>query len=43
MIGRNLVHASDSPASGRREVGIFFEDSELLTYDRDLDGWIFEA
>ena len=41
-IGRNLVHASDSPASGRREVGIFFDEDELLTYDRDLDDWIFE-
>ena len=41
-IGRNLVHASDSPASGRREVGIFFDQSELLSYERDLDGWIFE-
>jgi len=41
-IGRNLVHASDSPKSGRREVGIFFDQSELLSYERDLDGWIFE-
>src|SRR5688572_28794313 len=42
-IGRNLVHASDSPASGRREVAIFFTEDELLSCDRDLDGWIFEA
>jgi nucleoside-diphosphate kinase len=41
-IGRNLVHASDSPASGRREVAIFFDEGELLTYERDLDGWILE-
>lgn len=41
-IGRNLVHASDSPASGQREVGIFFDDAELISYERDLDGWIFE-
>jgi len=41
-IGRNLVHASDSPASGRREVAIFFDESELISYDRELDGWIFE-
>ncbi len=42
-IGRNLVHASDSPASGRREVALFFSDSELVSYDRDLDGWILEV
>lgn len=41
-IGRNLVHASDSPESGKREVGIFFSEDELLSYERDLDGWIFE-
>ena len=41
-IGRNLVHASDSPESGRREVGIFFDRSELVSHPRDLDGWIFE-
>ena len=41
-IGRNLVHASDSPKSGEREVGIFFGEAELLSYGRDLDGWIFE-
>lgn len=32
--GRNLVHASDSPASGKTEVGRFFEDNELLDYDK---------
>ena len=42
MIGRNLVHASDSPASGRREVELFFDDTELVSYGRALDGWIFE-
>lgn len=41
-IGRNLVHASDSPESGKREVGIFFDASELMSYERDLDEWIFE-
>jgi nucleoside-diphosphate kinase len=41
-IGRNLVHASDSPASGRREVGIFFDESELVSHGRALDGWILE-
>ena len=41
--GRNLIHASDSPASGEREVANFFADGELLqTFDRALDRWIFE-
>lgn len=40
--GRNLVHASDSPESGRRESGLFFKDGELLSWARDTDRWIFE-
>lgn len=41
-IGRNLVHGSDSPESGEREVSIFFSDDELLSWGRDTDKWIFE-
>jgi nucleoside-diphosphate kinase len=41
-IGRNLVHASDSVESGERETSIFFQESELISYDRSLDQWIFE-
>ena len=42
-IGRNLVHASDSPESGVREVAIFFNSDELVDWARDVDRWIFEA
>jgi nucleoside-diphosphate kinase len=41
-IGRNLVHGSDSPESGEREVSIFFDDDELISWERDTDRWIFE-
>ncbi len=40
--GRNLVHASDSPASGERETALFFERRELISWERDTDRWIFE-
>jgi len=40
--GRNLVHASDSPASGEREVALFFQPSEVLSWTRDTDRWIYE-
>lgn len=40
--GRNLVHASDSPASGEREAALFFRPEELLAWERDTDRWIFE-
>jgi nucleoside-diphosphate kinase len=40
--GRNLVHASDSPESGQREVALFFKAEELLAWSRDTDRWVFE-
>lgn len=33
-VGRNLIHASDSKASGEREVGLFFKPDELFDYDK---------
>lgn len=39
-IGRNLVHASDAPQSARRELDIFFKDSEYMSRRHDLERWI---
>lgn len=41
-IGRNLVHGSDSADSAERELALFFDDGELLSYSRSTDGWILE-
>lgn len=41
-IGRNLVHGSDSPENGEKEVGLFFEEEELLSWERDSERWIRE-
>ena len=41
-IGRNLVHGSDSPESAQRELDLFFDQSELLVYERSTDPWIKE-
>jgi nucleoside-diphosphate kinase len=42
-VGRNLVHASDSIESGRREVALFFEGAELPSWSRDLDRWFLDG
>src|SRR5918911_1555453 len=34
-IGRNLIHASDSPENGEKEVALFFQPSELIELNRD--------
>lgn len=41
-MGRNLVHASDSPQSAAREIKIFFKPAEIIDWKRDTDGWIYE-
>ena len=41
-IGMNLIHGSDSHTSSERELALFFDESELLDYDRDVDNWIIE-
>lgn len=41
-IGRNLVHGSDSVENGIAEIANFFDDSELVSWPRNTDAWIFE-
>jgi nucleoside-diphosphate kinase len=41
-IGRNLIHASDSPENGEQEVALFFDERELVALDRSTDAWIYE-
>jgi len=42
-IGRNLIHASDSPESGERECALFFTPAELISaWSRAGDPWIYE-
>jgi len=41
-IGRNLTHASDSAENGEKEVALWFQPEELITWERDIDRWVFE-
>lgn len=42
-VGRNLIHASDSKQSGKREVTLFFEKDELFDYDKSEYMYLYEA
>ena len=42
MVGRNLIHGSDSPESAKREIGIFFGENATYAYDREIDRWFLE-
>ncbi len=38
----NLIHGSDGPESARREIALFFGPADLLSYDRAIDGWVYD-
>jgi len=41
-IGRNLIHASDKPETGERELALWFQDAELVSWRRETERWISE-
>lgn len=36
----NLMHGSDGPEAAVREMGIYFQADEILTYKSSLDEWV---
>jgi nucleoside-diphosphate kinase len=43
-LGRNVIHGSDheDPGSNEREIDLFFDESELLSYERIDEEWLYE-
>ena len=42
-VGRNLTHASDTPENGVKEVELWFNPEEIVSWRRATDPWIFES
>jgi nucleoside-diphosphate kinase len=42
QVGRNLTHASDSVENGEKECALWFKKEELVSWNREIDNWIFE-
>ena len=42
-IGMNLIHGSDSPESAGTELALFFDENEIIDYQRGIDDWIIES
>lgn len=36
---KNIVHASDSPESAKREIALFFKEDEIINYPDSLKKW----
>ena len=41
-MGRNVIHASDSPKSAEKEINLFFNDNEICDYSITDNSWIYE-
>ena len=41
-VGRNLVHGSDGPETAAFERSLFFNNNEVLSWERDAERWISE-
>ncbi|WP_342509852.1 nucleoside-diphosphate kinase [Sporosarcina sp. FSL K6-2383] len=39
-VGKNIIHGSDAPESAVREIGLFFNEEELVSYDKTMNNWI---
>lgn len=40
-VGKNIIHGSDSVESASREIGLFFKEEELISYDKESNNWIY--
>ena len=38
----NLIHGSDSAKSAKREIELFFDDAEIVSWERSTDGWLHD-
>ena len=41
-LGMNVIHGSDSPESAAREVALFFDESELVSWSSVSSAWVVE-
>jgi nucleoside-diphosphate kinase len=41
QVSRNVVHASDSPASADREIALWFPGGDLIDYVRVDEAWLY--
>ncbi|MFM1652714.1 nucleoside-diphosphate kinase [Brevibacillus sp. B_LB10_24] len=39
-VGMNIIHGSDSPESAAREIGLWFSESEVVSFEKTIQRWI---
>ncbi|GIN56503.1 nucleoside-diphosphate kinase [Lederbergia ruris] len=41
IVGKNIIHGSDSVQSAEREIKLFFQEEELVEYSKLINNWIY--
>lgn len=41
-VGRNLIHGSDAPETAQYEIGLWFKDGELVSWQPNATSWLYE-
>jgi nucleoside-diphosphate kinase len=41
-IGRNLIHGSDAVETAQREIALWFQDGELVSWKPTISTWLYE-
>ena len=41
-MSRNLIHGSDGLQTAEREIALFFDRDQIISYERSIDPWVFE-
>lgn len=41
IVGKNIIHGSDSAQSAEREIKLFFQEEELVEYSKLINNWIY--
>jgi len=40
-VGKNIIHGSDSPESAEKEINLFFDKNDLISYSKQDSAWIY--
>lgn len=40
QVSMNVIHGSDSPESAQREIGLFFNENDLIQYKKSVSEWV---
>lgn len=42
QVGRNIIHGSDAVESANKEIGLWFNEKELVSWQQATYDWVYE-